>query len=207
MAAAPASLEEFNMSKATCKKCRRAGQKLFLKGERCFTSKCEIVKKPYPPGVHGKRRRIVSEYGAQLTEKQKICQIYNIREKQFKRHLGEASKEKGIIGDNLLKKLETRLDNVVFRLGLAESRRKARQLVNHRHISVNNKKVGIPSFQVQPKDVIKIKKSKAVLKKHKPPDWLSLDKDRLGGKVISWPKKENINIPVDIQMVIEYYSR
>ena len=110
------------MSEASCKKCRRAGQKLFLKGERCFTPKCAMVKKSYPPGIHGKKRRTVSEYGAQLAEKQKICQIYNIRERQFKRYFREASKEKGVIGDNLSKKLEIRLDNVIFKLGFAESR-------------------------------------------------------------------------------------
>jgi len=201
-----------------CKKCRRVGQKLFLKGERCFTPKCAIIKKAYPPGVHGKkRRRMISEYGSQLLEKQKLCYIYNIRERQLKRYLREAIKEKGVIGDNLLKRLETRLDNVVFKLGWAESRGGARQLVSHGHILVNNKKVDIPSFGVKPKDVINIKKSsinlgsfkdlKIKLKKYKTPTWLSLDKNKLEGKVLSWPKVEDINIPVDIQMIIEYYSR
>lgn len=205
------------MKEAVCKKCRRAKQKLFLKGERCFTPKCAMVKKPYPPGVHGKKRRIVSEYGAQLAEKQKLCQIYNIREKQFKRYFEKASKEKGVLGDNLLKILETRLDNVIFRLGIAESRSKARQLVSHGHILVNNKKVNLPSFQVQPKSVVKVKKSslksalfkdlRTKLKKHKTPSWLSFNKDKLEGKIISWPKREDISVSVDIQMVVEYYSR
>lgn len=168
-----------------------------------------MVKKAYPPGIHGKRRRTVSEYGAQLAEKQKICQIYNIREKQFKRYFREAVREKGVLGDNLLRILERRLDNVLFRLGLAGSRRRARQLVSHGHILVNNKKVNIPSFQVQPKDIIKVKKPNIdiVLKKYKPPTWLSLDKNKLEGKIISLPKREDINIPVDVQMVVEYYSR
>jgi len=182
---------------AVCKKCRSAGQKLFLKGERCFTAKCAMVKKPYRPGIHGKMRRTVSEYGAQLIEKQKLCRIYNIRERQFKRYFKEASKEKGILGENIVKKLETRLDNVVFRLGWAESRRKARQLVNHGHFLVNNKKVNIPPF----KDL------STKLKKYEPPKWLSLDKKKLVGKVLSFPSLEDANIPVDIHMVIEYYSR
>lgn len=205
------------MKEAQCKKCRRAGQKLFLKEERCFTPKCAMIKKPYPPGIHGKRRRILSEYGTQLAEKQKICRIYNIRERQFKRYFSEASKEKGIIGDNLLKKMETRLDNVVFRLGMAGSRKNARQLVNHGHFLVNNKKINIPSFQIKPKDVVKIKKSslalvhfkdlKTKLKKHKPPSWISLDKNKLEGKIISLPKQEDISVPVNIQVIVEYYSR
>lgn len=205
------------MKEAVCKKCRRAGQKLFLKGARCFTPKCAMVKKAYPPGVHGKKRRVVSEYGVQLAEKQKLCQIYNIRERQFKRYFRETSKEKGVIGENLLKKLETRLDSTIFRLGWADSRKKARQLVNHGHILVNNKKVNLPSFQVQPDNIIKIKKSsinlasfkdlQIKLKKYKTPSWLSLDKNKLEGKVISWPKQEDIGIPIDIQMIVEYYSR
>ncbi len=213
-----ANLEEYNMENAVCKKCRRAGQKLFLKGERCFTPKCAMIKKPYAPGIHGRRRRrAISEYGTQLIEKQKICGIYNIRERQFKRYFREASKERGVIGDNLLKKLETRLDNVIFKLGLAESRRKARQFVSHGPILINNKKVNIPSFQVKPKDIIKVKKvsfSSAVfkdlgtkLKKFKTPDWLSLDKNKLEGKIVSYPKREDISIPVDMQMIVEYYSR
>ena len=205
------------MHEAQCKKCRRAGQKLFLKGERCFTPKCAMVKKPYAPGIHGKKRRMVSEYGAQLAEKQKVCRIYDIREKQFKRYFREASQEKGVIGSNLLRKLETRLDNVVFRLSLAESRKKARQLVSHGHILVNDKKVNLPSFQVVPKDVIKIKPSslklgpfkdlKVKFKKFEPPKWLSLNKIKLEGKIVSWPKQEDISISADIQMIVEYYSR
>lgn len=219
MDAGPVNPAEYNMKEADCKKCRRAGQKLFLKEERCFTPKCAMIKRPYPPGIHGKKRKTISEYGAQLTEKQKVCQIYNIREKQFKRYFREAAKEKGVIGENLSRKLETRLDNVIFRLGLAGSRGKARQLVSHGHILVNNKKVNIPSFGVESKDVIKIKKSslslspfkdlKIKLKKYKTPDWLSLSlsKDKLEGKVISLPKPEDVSIPVDMQMIVEYYSR
>lgn len=207
------------MNKVICKKCRRIGQKLFLKGERCFTPKCAMVKKPYPPGIHGKKkkRRAMSEYGAQLTEKQKICKIYNIRERQFKRYFREASREKGVIGDNIIKKLELRLDNIVFRLGFAESRKKARQIVSHGHILVNDKKINFPSFQTGSKDIIKIKKPsqelvlfkelKTKLKKYKPLDWLSLDKNKLEGKIISLPIQENVNIPANMQMIVEYYSR
>ena len=207
------------MREVICKKCRRIGQKLFLKGERCFTPKCAMVKKPYPPGIHGKKkkRRATSEYGVQLTEKQKVCKIYNIRERQSKRYFQESLREKGIIGDNILKKLELRLDNVVFRLGLAESRSKARQIVSHGHVLVNDKKINIPSFQVKLNNTIKIKKSsldsalfkdlKTKLKKYKPLDWLSFDKDKLEGKIISLPTQENVKIPADLQMIVEYYSR
>jgi len=207
------------MDKVSCKKCRRIGQKLFLKGERCFTPKCAMVKKPYAPGIHGKKRkrRGISEYGAQLTEKQKVRNIYGIREKQFKRYFKEASREKGVIEDNFLKKLELRLDNVVFRLGFTESRRKARQLVSHGHILVNDRKINLPSFQVKPNDVIKIKKSssdsilfkdlKTKLKKYKPLDWLSLDKNNLEGGIISLPTQESVNIPATLQMIAEFYSR
>ena len=177
-----------------------------------------MIKKPYAPGIHGKkRRRAISEYGAQLIEKQKLSWIYNINERQLKRYFKEASREKGVTGNNLLKKLETRLDNTVFKLGWAESRGKARQLVGHGHILVNNKRVGIPSFQASKGDVIKIKKNslnlapfkdlKTKLKKYKTPNWLSLNKNKLEGKVVSSPEQEDINIPVDIQMIVEYYSR
>lgn len=205
-------------SQASCKKCRRTGQKLLLKGERCFTPKCAMVKKPYPPGIHKKRRRrAVSEYGAQLNEKQKIRHIYNIREKQLKRYFREAGREKGVIGDNLLKKLELRLDNVVFQLKWADSRKKAHQFISHGHILVNDKKVNLSSFQVRPKDIIKIKKSslsmvpfkdlQTKLKAYKPPMWLSFDKDKFEAKIISLPTREDANIPADLQMIVEYYSR
>ncbi len=205
------------MKDAVCKKCRRAMQKLFLKGERCYTAKCSMIKKPYPPGMHGKKRKNISEYGAQLLEKQKICEIYNLREKQLRGYLQKASKQKGVLGDNLLKKLETRLDNVIFRLGWGDSRRKTRQIVNHGHILVNNKKVDLPSFQVKSKDEIKIKEGslktplfkdlQTKLKKHEIPTWLSLDKKKLVGKIISEPSAEKVNIPVDVHMIIEHYSR
>lgn len=206
------------MKDPKCKKCRRAGQKLFLKGERCFTPKCPMIKKPYPPGVHAKkRRRGLSEYGAQLAEKQKLRRIYDIGEKQLKKYFKEAAKTRGMLTDVLLSKLETRLDNVVFRLGWAESRSKARQIVSHGHILLNNRKVDIPSIGVKKGDKIKIKKSilksplfkdlEIKLKKFKPPSWLSLDKKEFKATVLNLPLGKEIEVPVDLSMIIEYYSR
>jgi len=212
------SHEEYNMENNQCKKCRRAGQKLFLKGERCFTPKCAIVKKPYPPGLRKKRRRSnLSEYGKQLAEKQKLRRIYGINEKQLKNYFKEASKGRGVATDLFLSKLETRIDNVVFRLGWAESRSKARQIVSHGHILLNNKKIDIPSIIIKKGNEIEIKKSSLKkplfktldtrLKKYKTPSWLSLDKKDLKGIVLSEPNIEEIEIPVDLQMIVEYYSR
>jgi len=201
-----------------CKKCRRAGQKLFLKGERCFTPKCSMIKKPYPPGVHAKkRRRSLSEYGAQLAEKQKLRRIYDIGERQLKNYFTKAAKAKGVLTDVLLSKLETRLDNVVFRLGWAESRSKARQIVSHGHTLLNNRKVDIPSIGLKKGDIIKIKKSslksplfknlEIKLKKFKPPSWLSPDKKELKATVLNLPLGKEIEVPVNLSMIIEYYSR
>src|SRR4030042_1646712 len=200
------------MAETACKKCRRAGQKLFLKGERCFTPKCAMVKKPYVPGVHGrKRRRALTEYGMQLAEKQKLKRIYGVSETQLKKYVTEAAKARGIAPDVLLNKLETRIDNVVFRLGIAESRRKARQIVAHGHILLNDKKIDIPSINVKKGDVIKIKKSSLVkplfnnletkLKKYNPPTWLSLDKKDLQATVNAPPNREETGITVDLQMI------
>ena len=206
------------MINAKCKKCRRAGQKLFLKGERCFTPKCAMIKKPYPPGIHGKkRRRGLSEYGTQLAEKQKLRRIYNVSEKQLKRYFREARKAKGVVTEILLDKLETRIDNIIFRLGFAESRAKARQMVSHGHILLNNRKVTIPSIGLKKRDVITIKKAslkKALfkdlerkLKKVKPPKWLVLDKKEVKASVLDIPSRQGIEVPVDLSMIIEYYSR
>lgn len=206
------------MKDPVCKKCRRAGQKLFLKGERCFTPKCAMVKKPYTPGVHGrKRRRGLTEYGIQLAEKQKLKKIYGVNENQLKKYFKEAAKARGVATDVLLSKLETRMDNVIFRLGLAESRAKARQIVGHGHILLNNRKINIPSIHVKKGDLIKIKKSslnkplfsslETRLKKYNPPVWLSLDKKELTASVLAMPSKEEMEIPADLQMIVEYYSR
>lgn len=206
------------MEDSQCKKCRRAGQKLFLKGERCFTPKCAMIKKAYPPGVHGKKRRpALSEYGSQLAEKQKLRRIYNISEKQFKNYFKKAAKAKGVLTETLLSELETRADNIVFRLGWAESRPKARQIVSHGHILLNNKKITIPSIGIKKGDVIAIKKSslkkplfknlETKLKKYKTPSWLSVDKKELKATVSAIPLKEEVESPVDLQMIVEYYSR
>jgi small subunit ribosomal protein S4 len=203
---------------AKCKKCRRAGQKLFLKGERCFTQKCAMIKRPYPPGVHGKSlRRRVSEYGQQLAEKQKVRYTYGISEQQFKRYVKEIVGQKGNKEELLAQKLESRLDNVVFRLGWAGSRRLARQIVNHGHILVNGRKVNIPSYQVKKGDLIQMKERskklalfqnlKTILKKHELPSWLSLDKQKLEGKVKGQPKLEDMGKVGELSMIIEYYSR
>lgn len=201
-----------------CKKCRRAGQKLFLKGERCFSQKCAMIRKPYIPGLHGKsRRRGLSEYGQQLIEKQKVRHVYGISEKQFKNYFKETVGQRGNKEELLVNKLESRLDNIVFRLGWAQSRALARQLVNHGHILVNQRKVDIPSYQVKKEDVIQIKEKskksvpfrdlKTILKKYEVPGWLSLDKQKLIGKITNQPKIADMGKVGEIGMIIEYYSR
>ncbi len=206
------------MIDSQCKKCRRAGQKLFLKGERCFGQKCAMIRKPYVPGVHGKSyRRRISEYGQQLAEKQKVRHTYGISEQQFKRYFKEIVRQKGNKEELLARKLENRLDNVVFRLGWARSRRLARQIVSHGHILVNGRKVDIPSYQVKKGAVIKLKERsrkltlfndlKAFLKKQEIPQWLSLDREKLEGKVKTQPKIEDMGKVGELNMIIEYYSR
>ena len=204
---------------AKCKKCRRANQKLFLKGERCFGPKCAMTRRPYAPGVHGKAfRRRSSEYGQQLTEKQKVRYVYGVSETQFKNYFKEiAKKREGDKEELLIRRLESRLDNVVFRLGWASSRRMARQAVNHGHILVNKRKVDIPSYGVKPGDVIQIKEKsrksnifenlKASLKKYDAPAWLSLDKDKIEGKVKNMPNIEDMDRVGEISKIIEFYSR
>jgi len=202
-----------------CKKCRRVAQKLFLKGERCFSQKCAMIRKPYIPGLHGKsrRRRGISEYGQQLIEKQKVRHVYGVSEKQFKNYFKKVVDQKGNKEELLVNKLESRLDNAIFRLGWAQSRALARQLVNHGHISVNQRKVDIPSYQVKKEAFIQIKEKskklapfrdlKTILKKYEVPVWLSLDKQKLIGKIIDQPKIADISKVGEIGMIIEYYSR
>jgi len=204
---------------AKCRKCRRAGEKLFLKGDRCNGAKCAIVKRNYIPGVHGKKmRRGGSEYGMQLAVKQKIKRIYGVLEKQFRRHFEDVKKKKGVTGDLLLQRLEFRLDNIVYRMGFASSRAFARQLVNHGLISVNGKRMSIPSCELSVNDVISIKEEKKSknyfknleqqLKNKKDfPSWISFDSSKLEGKIVSIPEKDDIGINVDAQVVVEYYSR
>jgi len=206
------------MINAQCKKCRRAGQKLFLKGDRCFTPKCAMVKKPYPPGLHGKKRkRNLSEYGSQLAEKQKLKRIYNIGEKQLRKYYKQASKSKDIATDVLLRTLESRLDNVIFRAGIAESRAKARQITTHGHILLNKRRVDIPSIIVKKGDKLEIKKSsigkpifknlERKLKKHNFPNWISFDQKEKKINISALPEPKNVDIPVDLQMIVEFYSK
>jgi small subunit ribosomal protein S4 len=202
---------------SVCKLCRRERQKLFLKGQKCFTEKCPIEKRNYPPGQHGLSRRAkISEYGIQLREKQKIKRTYGLLETQFHSLFEEASRRKGRTGENLIKLLESRLDNVVYRLGFASSRKSARQLVRHRHIIVNEGLVDIPSYMLKPGDVIKIKeKSKKLeaihesLKRVKDNvySWLSIDKATLSGSFIQLPERSEIPLNANEQLVVELYSK
>lgn len=216
---APQAKESLIMINNTkCKKCRRAAQKLFLKGDRCFGQKCAMIRRPYPPGVHGKTmRRRSSEYGLQLAEKQKVRHSYGVSEKQFKRYFKEIAGRKGNKEELFARKLENRLDNVVFRLGWASSRSLARQIVNHGHILVNGRKVNIPSFQVKKDDSIQIKEVskkktlfkdlKIILKKYELPKWLSLDKIKLEAKIKGQPSVEDMGRVGELSMIIEFYSK
>jgi small subunit ribosomal protein S4 len=202
-----------------CKICRREGLKLFLKGDRCFTPKCavEANRKPYPPGQHTQRRRKVSEYGVQLREKQKAKFVYGILERQFRRHFEEAERRPGSTGENLLRLLETRLDNVVFRLGFAESRAQARQLVTHGHITVNGRKLNIPSYETRVGEVIGVrprsrqmeyfKTLAELLKRRSVPEWLSLDIENMSGRILSAPSRSDIDANLQEQLIVEFYSR
>ena len=204
-----------------CKICRRLGVKLFLKGERCLSPKCPMVKRPYPPGQKGKRRKgPPSEFGKESREKQKLKILYNLGEKQFKNYVKKVLERKGKVGDLsafLIKILESRLDNVVFRLGFAQSRVQAKQLVSHNFFLVNGKPVNLPSYQLKKGDVITVKPQKTkkvifqnlknLLKKYKTPIWLELDIEKLQGKVIDDPKLEEVAPPVEIPVIFEYYSR
>jgi small subunit ribosomal protein S4 len=202
---------------SVCKLCRREKQKLFLKGQKCFTDKCPVEQRNYPPGQHGVSRRAkVSEYGVQLREKQKIKRSYGLLETQFRNYFEKANKLKGITGDNLVKFLESRLDNVVYRLGFASSRKQARQLIRHRHITVNERLVDIPSFILDAGDIIKIKdKSKKLdlihnsLKRVKDNtySWLSIDKASLSGTFLQVPDRTDVPLNANEQLVVELYSK
>ena len=205
-------------TEASCRQCRREGMKLYLKGERCYsTNKCEFERRPTPPGQHGKRRTKLSEYGLQLREKQKVKRIYGVLEKQFAHYFDLAEKQKGITGSNLLEILETRLDNVVYRLGLATSRKEARQLVQHAHFLVNGKKVNVPSYLVKEGDTIEVKAKSKKSPKFKEileatenravAPWLSADLDTLSGKVIGRPTREDIDVEIAEHLIVELYSK
>ena len=200
-----------------CRICRREGQKLFLKGSRCYSDKCSISRRNYAPGQHGQKRAKLSEYGTQLREKQKTKSYYGVGEKQFRKYFEMASNKKGITGEELLTILESRLDNVVYRLGFASSRAQARQFVNHSQFDVNGKKCDIPSYLVKPGDVIsvrEIKKDNATIKANveenasRPtPDWLERDLDNLTGKVVRLASREDIDLPVEEHLIVELYSK
>lgn len=200
-----------------CKLCRREGEKLFLKGDRCLSEKCSVDRRRYAPGQHGQASKKKSAYGLQLREKQKAKRIYGVFERQFSFYFEKASKLKGIVGENLLVLLERRLDNVVYRLGFAPSRNSARQLVRHRHVLVNSHIVDIPSYQVSPRDVIKVKDDSRELDlihtslrkmgKTRELPWFSLDKASLTGVILELPKRDDIKIPVEEQLIVELYSK
>jgi len=202
---------------ADCRQCRREGEKLFLKGDRCYTDKCGIEKRPYPPGQAGKKRPRDSEYRVQLREKQKAKRIYGVLEKQFRTYYQIATRQPGITGENLLRLLESRFDNAVYRLGFAASRDEARQMVRHGHFTVDGHKVDIPSFRVRAgsviavaekaKDMTTIKAALISSSKIEVPGWLEVDVEKLQGKVLSLPSREQIEAPIREQLIVELYSK
>ena len=202
---------------AVCRLCRREGMKLFLKGDRCFTDKCSIERRNYPPGQHGQGRPKFSDYGLQLREKQKVRRIYGVLERQFRKTVAEASRMKGVKGENLMALLERRLDNVVFRLGFVTSRTEARQLVRHGHFAVNGVRVDIPSYRVRKGDKVeltargakaaRIEGALSALETRGIPSWLSVDKDQKQGTILADPVRDEITLPIQEQLIIELYSR
>src|SRR3954469_10746616 len=203
---------------AVCRLCRREGMKLFLKGAKCFSEKCPVEKRNFAPGQHGKDRKAkIVGYGLQLREKQKTKRIYFALEKQFRNYFEKAARAQGVTGERLLQQLERRLDNVAYRLGFATSRRQARQIVRHGHVLVNGKKVNIPSFQVNVGDEVSVreKSNKMVVIEgaqqfasgQPAPAWLAIDREKLSGKVLSLPKREEINLPINEQLIVELYSK
>ncbi len=205
---------------SVCKLCRREGEKLFLKGGRCFSHKCAIERRAYAPGLHGRQakfRRKESDFGLQLREKQKARRLYGVFERQFRRYFRRAQRQKGLTGVNLLIILESRLDNVIYRLGLASSRAQARQFVSHGHLEINGRKTNIPSFLVSAGDVVAVRENSKKILHFKElvenidggrvPDWLSLDTKNLSGQVLSEPTSEHIDVTLKKQLIVEHYSR
>ena len=200
---------------ADCRLCRREGCKLFLKGDRCVSSKCAMEKRPVLPGQHGAGRKKTTDYGVQLREKQKVKRAYGLLEKQFRGYYEEAERMKGVTGENMLSLLERRLDNVIYRMGIGSSRSESRQIVNHGHITVNGKRVDIPSYQVKVGDVIAIKESSQSLEMFKQlkgikiamPKWLEFDTDKLSGKINALPQRDDIDLNIQEHLIIELYSR
>ena len=202
---------------SVCRLCRREGTKLFLKGDRCLSGKCALEKRPNVPGQHGAGRKNVKEYGLQLREKQKAKFIYGVLEKPFRNLYAKAEQQKGLTGPNLMTLLELRLDNIIFRLGFARTRREARQIVDHKHVLVNGKCVNIPSYSVKPGDKIEIREKSKSLQRYKDimaategvlvPGWLTADRDNLAGEVVEKPSREQIDVPVNETLIVELYSK
>lgn len=203
---------------AVCRQCRREGQKLFLKGDRCYTDKCAIDRRPFAPGQHGNaRNKKMSEYGLQLREKQKAKHYYGVLESQFRKYYEMANAKKGVTGENLLGILESRLDNVVYRLGFAMSRPEARQLVRHGHFTIDGQKVDIPSYLVKPGEVITLRESSRGVNKfktsleangsRKAPQWLEFDKNNAIAKVVGMPTRQDIDLPIEEHLIVELYSK
>ncbi len=204
-------------TEAVCRLCRREKDKLYLKGDRCYSDKCAVVRHAYPPGEHGQARQKFSEYGMQLREKQKARRIYGVMERQFRRYFKEADRRRGVTGEILIQILESRLDNVAYRLGLGRSRAEARQLINHGHFEVNGRKVDIPSYLIKVGDIIAVRenrKSKPVFKEISEDrgqqgtvDWLEVDHEKLQGQVLRMPQRDEIDVPVTEHLIVELYSR
>jgi small subunit ribosomal protein S4 len=202
---------------SVCRLCRREGAKLFLKGTRCYTKKCSFERRPTPPGQHGVRRRKMGEYGIQLREKQKVRRVYGVLERQFRNYFNEAETHAGVTGEALLQSLETRLDNVVFRLGFASSRAQARQLVSHGHFTVNGVPSNVASYALKPGDRIEVRESRRgreafkvireTIRSHQAPEWLTLDAAKLAGTIASIPRRDQMPLDLSEQLVVEYYSR
>ncbi len=204
-------------TESVCRLCRREGAKLFLKGTRCYTKKCSFERRPTPPGQHGVRRRKMGEFGIQLREKQKVRRVYGILERQFRNYFRYAETHPGVTGESLLVSLETRLDNVVFRLGFGASRAQARQLVAHGHFAVNGVPTDVASYVMKPGDRVEVRESRRsreifkvireTLRSHQAPEWLSLDAANLSGSVASLPRRDQMPLDLSEQLVVEYYSR
>lgn len=202
---------------SVCRLCRREGGKLFLKGTRCYTKKCAFERRPSPPGQHGVRRRKVGDYGLQLREKQKVRRVYAVLERQFKNYFDAAEARPGVTGENLLRMLELRLDNVVYRMGFASSRAQARQLVVHGHFAVNGRATNVPSFHAKPGDRVSVRDSRVsrepfkvareTLRSHQAPEWLSVDASKLAGTINDFPRRDQMPLDLNEQLVVEYYSR
>jgi small subunit ribosomal protein S4 len=202
---------------SVCRLCRREGAKLYLKGSRCYSKKCAFERRPTPPGQHGVRRRKVGDYGLQLREKQKVRRTYSVLERQFKNYFDAAEARPGVTGENLLRMLELRLDNAVFRMGFATSRAAARQLVNHGHFAVNGRPTNVPSCQLKAGDRVEVREShrdrepfkvaKETLRSHQPPEWLSIDAAKLSGTVLDQPRRDQMPLDLNEHLVVEYYSR